>query len=50
MEFKREFFKCEKCSQMTKVHLKRIDIYHKGWGCTNCGTAVEKKGEYYEPK
>lgn len=50
MESKREFFKCEKCGKRTKVHLKRVDVYRQGWGCTNCKTAVEVKGEYYEPK
>ena len=50
MESKKELFRCEKCNQMTKVHLNRIDIYHRGFGCINCGTAIEKEGEYYESK
>lgn len=48
MESKKELFRCEKCNQMTKVHLTRKDARHRGFGCLNCKTAVEKGGDYYE--
>lgn len=32
---------CWDCHQSTLVHLERINVSHRGFGCVNCGTAKE---------
>lgn len=44
-----EIGNCSTCGQNALVHLERIDVYHTGFGCVNCGTA-EKKGDVYVAK